>query len=158
MVKDSRIYCGDLKNLPQTYNRFGSRWECMQCGFGAAMMKYKWKPASKDPKYPARNKKGCLRDKNHRKGIVKGNQFGKVSGSDMSPEESHKEYVVCYIIIWIVYCISLFYILYVKKPDCVTDNSKDKNIIWSKFMLFYIPSVLFFTALMGIIRYLLHLK
>ena len=155
MVKDSRIYCGDFSNLPNTYDRFGSRHECMQCGFGAAMMKYKWQAASKDPEYPSRNKKGCLRVRKHKKGTVKGNQFGKTSGktSGMSPNKDEPSYIYC-ITIWIIYCITLFCVLYFKKPNCVTDDSKDKNINWSKFIKIYILYALILTFPMLLVLYM----
>ena len=43
-----RIYCGDNDRVPAGYGRPGTRQECLRCGFGAAMMKYKWAKASRD--------------------------------------------------------------------------------------------------------------
>ena len=56
-----KIYCGSKSALPSGYGRFGTRYECMQCGYGSAMMQYKWSPASTSPKPPNRNRKGCYR-------------------------------------------------------------------------------------------------
>ena len=56
-----KIYCGTSGNLPAGYGRFGTRFECMRCGYGSAMMKYKWAPVSGDAKPPARARKGCYR-------------------------------------------------------------------------------------------------
>ena len=56
-----KIYCGSKSALPSGYGRFGTRYECMQCGYGSAMMQYKWSPASNSPKPPNRNRKGCYR-------------------------------------------------------------------------------------------------
>jgi len=56
-----KIYCGTSSNLPAGYGRFGTRFECMRCGYGSAMMKYKWAPVSGDAKPPARARKGCYR-------------------------------------------------------------------------------------------------
>ena len=56
-----KIYCGSKSALPSEYGRFGTRYECMQCGYGSAMMQYKWSPASNSPKPPNRNRKGCYR-------------------------------------------------------------------------------------------------
>ena len=62
-----KIYCGTSDNLPDGYGRFGTRFECMRCGYGSAMMKYKWDPVSGDAKPPARARKGCYRSRNPRK-------------------------------------------------------------------------------------------
>jgi len=62
-----KIYCGTSDNLPDGYGRFGTRFECMRCGYGSAMMKYKWAPVSGDAKPPARARKGCYRARNPRK-------------------------------------------------------------------------------------------
>jgi len=59
-----KIYCGTKSTLPDGYGRFGTRYECMQCGFGSALMQYKWAPASNDPRPPAREKRGCYRPRN----------------------------------------------------------------------------------------------
>ena len=59
-----KIYCGTKSILPDGYGRFGTRYECMQCGFGSALMQYKWAPASNDPRPPARKKRGCYRPRN----------------------------------------------------------------------------------------------
>ena len=59
-----KIYCGTKSTLPDGYGRFGTRYECMQCGFGSALMQYKWAPASNDPRPPARKKRGCYRPRN----------------------------------------------------------------------------------------------
>ncbi len=56
-----KIYCGADTVLPAEYDRHGTRSECLKCGFGAAMMKYKWMPASNSPKPPPRRMKGCFR-------------------------------------------------------------------------------------------------
>ncbi len=58
-----KIYCGN-GILPNGYGRFGTRNECLKCGFGAAMMQYKWAPSSHDPRPPPRSKKGCYRPRN----------------------------------------------------------------------------------------------
>ncbi len=61
-----RIYCGRKVFVPDGYDRFGDRFECLQCGFGSAMMQYKWAPPSLDPQPPPREKKGCYRKKKRR--------------------------------------------------------------------------------------------
>lgn len=35
-----RIYCGKSRRLPNGYGRYGTRYECLQCGYGSAMSKY----------------------------------------------------------------------------------------------------------------------
>ena len=62
-MADAKIYCGDMSNLPggQGYSRFGTRNECLKCGFGAAMYKYRWEPADNQPRPPPRSRRGCLR-------------------------------------------------------------------------------------------------
>ncbi len=55
-----KIYCGN-KGLPSGYGRYGTRNECLKCGYGAAMMQYKWSPSSRDARPPRRSKKGCYR-------------------------------------------------------------------------------------------------
>ena len=145
----SRIYCGDGSNLPRDYNRFGSRYECMQCGFGAAMTKYKWQPASGHKKLPERKKKGCLRPAQHKKGSVQGNQFNKLRG--MSPEQGDvRVQKGKYIVIWTVISIALFAILYFTKPDFITktDDNKVKHIVWEKFAALYIPVVILLAVIM----------
>ena len=76
-MEESKIYCGDKPNLPvgQDYDRFGSRKECLTCGFGAAMYKYRWEPADVEPRSPPRARRGCLRPNIHARGHVQGNQF-----------------------------------------------------------------------------------
>ena len=61
-----RIYCGTKVFVPHGYDRFGDRFECLRCGYGSAMMQFKWAPASHDPRPPPRNKKGCYRKKKRR--------------------------------------------------------------------------------------------
>jgi len=46
-VSDKNIFCG-IKNLPNGYNRYGSRYECLKRGFGAGMNK-------NDKKYPLKH-------------------------------------------------------------------------------------------------------
>jgi len=73
-----KIYCGDKPNLPigHNYSRFGSRNECMKCGYGSAMYKYRWAAADNTPRpLSTRTRSGCLRSRNHDKGIIRGNQF-----------------------------------------------------------------------------------
>ena len=62
-----KIYCGTSNNVPTGYGRFGNRFECMRCGFGAAMMQYKWAPASGDARPPPRARKGCYRSRSPKK-------------------------------------------------------------------------------------------
>jgi hypothetical protein len=58
-----RIYCGTKSVIPPTYGRVGTPFECMQCGFGAAMRKYKWSPADPGAPMPQRplGQEGCRR-------------------------------------------------------------------------------------------------
>jgi len=75
--ENAKIYCGDKYSLPagQDYTRFGTRNECLKCGFGAAMYQYKWAPADPSPMPPRRAQQGCLRTRRHVNGAVRGNQF-----------------------------------------------------------------------------------
>ena len=65
MENMEKIYCGDNVVLPPAYDRDGTRNECLKCGFGAAMMKYKWEPAALGPRPPPRARSGCLRPVNN---------------------------------------------------------------------------------------------
>ena len=58
-----RIYCGSKHDVPDEYDRMGTRNECLKCGFGAGMLKYKWKNPSLSPRPPPRNRRGCYRPK-----------------------------------------------------------------------------------------------
>ena len=49
-----RIYCGTRRGVPVGYGRNGTRYECLQCGYGSAMAKYSGKPRRNGPK-------GCFR-------------------------------------------------------------------------------------------------
>ncbi len=62
-----KIYCGNKQQLPDGYGRYGERDECLKCGYGSAMMQYKWSPASNDPKPPVRARKGCWRSAKRKK-------------------------------------------------------------------------------------------
>ena len=151
--RTGKIYCGDQTNLPGSYNRFGTRYECLQCGFGAAMNKYKWEPASREPRGPRREQQGCFREMNNPRGNVKGNQF---RGS--SPSQPHqvpgsytklygrerKVGLACTILLWLLLCTALFLGLYLGKPGLimVTDNNKERKISWGRFSAVYIPSVI----------------
>jgi hypothetical protein len=75
----SKIYCGDKPNLPgnKNYVRFGTRNECLKCGFGSAMYKYRWAPADNQPRPQRRTKPGCLRPRTLAQGNVRGNQFNR---------------------------------------------------------------------------------
>jgi len=67
MANEVKIYCGTSRNLPAGYGRFGTRYECMQCGYGSATMRYKWAPASNSPKPPNKARKGCYRSRKPKK-------------------------------------------------------------------------------------------
>ena len=67
-----KIYCGTSNDVPAGYGRFGTRFECMRCGFGSAMMKYKWTAASGDAKPPPRARKGCYRSRSPGKKKARG--------------------------------------------------------------------------------------
>jgi hypothetical protein len=58
-----KIYCGKKTLVPQGYGRAGTPFECMRCGFGAAMRKYKWSDADLSPQPPDRplGQEGCRR-------------------------------------------------------------------------------------------------
>lgn len=60
---NTKIYCGKSSRIPPTYGRRGTPYECMKCGFGSAMMKYKWSQASTDARFPPRppGQDGCRR-------------------------------------------------------------------------------------------------
>ena len=167
----SRIYCGDGSSLPTDYNRFGSRYECMQCGFGAAMMKYKWEEKSTDIKLPPRDKKGCLRPKQHKKGVINGNQFVLVSeDSDMdsfaifaSPEEGEgnkfrikkKTIIIC--LVWFVLSAALFLAFFFGKPNIImeqTVSTEQKRIDWRRFIIIYCILVLICPCAMYFILHL----
>jgi hypothetical protein len=62
-----KIYCGNKQQLPDGYGRYGERDECLKCGYGSAMMQYKWSPPSNDPKPPGRAWKGCWRSAKRKK-------------------------------------------------------------------------------------------
>lgn len=49
-----RIYCG-TKRLPSGYGRYGTRYECLQCGYGSAMSKYSGRPKKRG------RPRGCFR-------------------------------------------------------------------------------------------------
>ena len=49
-----RIYCG-TKRLPSGYGRYGTRYECLQCGYGSAMSKYSGRPKKRG------RPQGCFR-------------------------------------------------------------------------------------------------
>ena len=157
----SRIYCGDGSALPNDYDRFGSRYECMQCGFGAAMMKYKWEPVSTDTKLPPREEKGCRRVKQHKKGVISGNQFINAD-DDAEMRENYSEFasspgegertkfsvkkktIIC-IIVWFVLSAALFLALFFGKPNIVmvqTISTEKKRIDWCRFVTLYCIIVL----------------
>jgi len=50
MPKKEKIYCGDQKKLPDGYDRFGTRGECLRKGFGVAMYATQRKKDEKDIK------------------------------------------------------------------------------------------------------------
>ena len=89
-MADAKIYCGDKSNIPERgdYTRFGTRNECLKCGFGAAMYQYRWAPADRGTKPPPREREGCLRSRQRSKGVVRGNQFIRRGGGStaMSPQ------------------------------------------------------------------------
>jgi len=172
----SRIYCGDGSALPNDYDRFGSRYECMQCGFGAAMMKYKWEPVSTDTKLPPREEKGCRRVKQHKKGVISGNQFintdddaemrekypefasspGEGDGEhDVEGESTKfsvkKKTIIC-IAVWFVLSAALFLALFFGKPEIVMvqtiSTEKKKRIDWCRFLTLYCIVVLVCTCIM----------
>ena len=62
-----KIWCGNSANLPAGYGRPGTPFECMRCGFGSAMMQYKWAPASGDARPPPRARRGCYRARSPKK-------------------------------------------------------------------------------------------
>ena len=160
--RTAKIYCGDKTNLPRTYNRFGSRYECLQCGYGAATAKYKWEPASTEPRWPDR-RPGCLRSARNRHGNVRGNQFTQhrrahTSSSNMSPSLRqeldskfpwycpHKKYIIP-ILIWFLLCALVFLVLYKKRPQIVTETDVNgkQQINWPKFAGIYSLMVLLIT-------------
>jgi len=57
-----RIYCGKSNQVPQGYGRIGTPFECMRCGFGAAMRKYRWTDADQtNQPHPQSGGVGCRR-------------------------------------------------------------------------------------------------
>ena len=136
-----KIYCGDKPSLPTTgnYKRFGTRAECLRCGFGAGMFQYRWEPADSSPKPPPREQKGCLRVRFHPSGIVRGNQFGSNIPSGFSPRKAITS-KYGRIAIWIAIAITLFAVLYYRTPSSLQDKKKDgsSRINKIKFTVVYV--------------------
>jgi len=145
-MADAKIYCGDQSNLPgrQGYSRFGTRNECLKCGFGAAMYKYRWEPADNQPMPPPRSRQGCLRTRRHPRGEVKGNQFSRRSGGTSSPRQQfsppfslqnhHRTKLIIAIMIWSLACAVAFVLLFKNPPDAITKMENKKKVIkWDKF-------------------------
>ena len=162
-MADAKIYCGDRSDLPggQGYSRFGTRNECLKCGFGAAMYKYRWEPADDQPRPPPRAQQGCLRPRRHDRGAVRGNQFvdqprgarpppppPRLSPSfppedpphdldlprpqDRGVRSSTKRIIA--IAVWVVACIVAFVLLYKFPPNAITKIEDKKKVIkWDKF-------------------------
>ena len=136
---------GDKSNLPgrQGYSRFGTRNECLKCGFGAAMYKYRWEPADNQPMPPPRSRQGCLRARRHSKGEVKGNQFSRRTGRTFSPQQfsptfslqnHHRTKLIVAIMVWSLACAVAFVVLYKNPPDAITKIENKKKVIkWDKF-------------------------
>jgi hypothetical protein len=132
----AKIYCGDRSNLPAggNYARFGTRNECLKCGFGAAMYKYRWVAADNQPKPPPRTQRGCLRSRNHAQGNVRGNQFNR-RGGGYSPARHLGRFAPSWsIAMGIVTSVVAFVLLYKFPPHFITKREKNKDVIdWGKF-------------------------
>ena len=163
MANEAKIYCGDRSNLPggQGYARFGTRNECLKCGFGAAMFKYRWEPADNQPRPPPRAQQGCLRSRRHDRGVVRGDQFAggpreappppRLSPSLPPQSPPHHGLVapqvggarsrtklIVAISVWVLACAVAFVLLYKIPPSAVTKIENKKRVIkWDKFAGIY---------------------
>ena len=89
-----KIWCGNSANLPAGYGRPGTPFECMRCGFGSAMMQYKWAPASGDARPPPRARRGCYRARSPKKkkaGVKPRNSPKKKKKAGVKPRNSPKK-------------------------------------------------------------------
>ncbi len=154
-MADAKIYCGDMSNLPggQDYDRFGTRNECLKCGFGAAMYKYRWAAPDNQPRPPPRAQQGCLRSRQHDLGAVRGNQFmDRRRGAHprrlsppfppenpphldlRRPQDGARTKLITAIAVWVIACIVAFVLLYKVPPTAITKiENKKKVIAWDKF-------------------------
>ena len=157
-MADAKIYCGDRSNLPggQGYDRFGTRNECLKCGFGAAMYKYRWAAPDDQPRPPRRARQGCLRSRRHDRGAVRGNQFvvrprgarPRRLSPPFPPEDPphldlrrpqdrgvrSRTKLITAIAVWVIACIVAFVLLYKVPPTAITKiENKKKVIAWDKF-------------------------
>lgn len=174
-----RIYCGDKTQLPEGRERFGTRYECLQCGFGAGAYGSKNKSNKKS--------KGCLRPRwpkgkdgydvianqfsptltfsaGTKQGRKQGLLIGKRRTSTSSPKSitsGNKNMMLAItFIIWLVLSGLAFVLLY-KFPlkffsykSVEGKNYKSKtNIHWKKFGIVYsiILAILTLTALVVIL-------
>lgn len=163
-MAEVKIYCGDKSRLPgnQGYSRFGTRNECLKCGFGSAMYKYRWAPADEAPMPPPREREGCLRDRIHSQGVVRGNQFleeaeididlspplhGSNNEPRVEPRVLNKQMIIA-ISIWFVACAVTFVLMYTIPPSFVITMENQKKVInWSKFIGIYFGIVAIITAI-----------
>ena len=131
-----RIYCGDSTQLPKSAYRFGTRFECLQCGYGAALY-----AKTKQSGGKAR-KSGCLRVAHLPEGHVRANQFTASPGHSLSPKSAaRKAPTLQYtILIWLLLCVLLFVVLYVTRPKLVTSKNSTSGkyeINWAQFAKIY---------------------
>ncbi len=140
-----KIYCGDRSTLPSGYNRFGTRNECLKCGYGSSMYKYRWAPADNSPMPPRRARQGCLRPR-HRGGTVRGNQFT-TSNRDINNQAIiDRTRLIIAISIWVLASIMTFVLMYTFPPSIVMKVENDKKIInWGKFIALYTAIVMSIT-------------
>ena len=154
MANEAKIYCGDRSNLPggQGYSRFGTRNECLKCGFGAAMYKYRWEPADNQPRPPPRAQRGCLRPRRHEQGAVRGNQFSQNARlrrrPSLSPMRANpRGNLVMAIAVWVVASVASFLVLYKVPPSVVTEMKHGKRVInRGKFLAMYVVIISVITA------------
>jgi hypothetical protein len=110
-IDTTRIYCGDKNELPEGYDRFGSLPRCLQKGVGVG----KIITAKKVQKSNKLKKQGKY----------------KFIGINMT----HNKSVYIYAILL---AISIFIVMYIKKPSYVVKLKDDKlTIDWKRFFLLY---------------------
>lgn len=149
-MAEAKIYCGDRSDLPgnQNYTRFGTRNECLKCGFGAAMYKYRWAAPDNIPRPPLRARQGCLRSERHDRGDVRGNQFIGGRRDPGRPYLRERTKLIVTISVWLLICIATFVLLYMISPDPVTKIENKKKVIkWDTFIIIYSLIVMSITSL-----------
>ncbi len=123
-IDNTRIYCGNRKELPENYDRFGNLPHCLQKGIGVGK-----------------------RIKIENEG---NNLDGGTENLDLNYKKDKKRIKLINLIINIIFSILVFFLLFITKPSFLIKKNKDTNkklgkrkqIIWYKFIILYIIIIL----------------